>query len=296
MKTSSCNDPLSVRRMKRWIVIGLFLLGLLSPGCSEKQQPPPPPVQQGKVVIKGSNTIGEEMGPRLIAEYKKDHPTAELVLESKGTASGFTALLAGESDIAAASRVVTQEELNLARSRGDDVNVYVIGSYSVAVVLNAANHITNLSRDQVRDIFTGAVQNWKEVGGSDAPVHLYIRDPISGTYLGFRELAMEDKPYAANPKTFTNYDGIVQAVAQDQNGIGNSSFEPANKAGVKALPIRGVAPNTLSVNEGRYPFSRVLRLYTNKAKESPPALDFIRFIESPSGQEIVAQMGNVPRP
>src|SRR5438094_456336 len=103
MKTSSCNDPLSVRRMKRWIVIGLFLLGLLSPGCSEKQQPPPPPVQQGKVVIKGSNTIGEEMGPRLIAEYKKDHPTAELVLESKGTASGFTALLAGESDIAAAS-------------------------------------------------------------------------------------------------------------------------------------------------------------------------------------------------
>src|SRR5947207_14472168 len=105
MKTSSSNNPRSVNQMKRRIVVCLFLAGLLSPGCSEKQQPPPAPVQQGKVVIKGSNTIGEEMAPRLIAEYKKDHPNAELVLESKGTGSGFAALLAGESDIAAASRV-----------------------------------------------------------------------------------------------------------------------------------------------------------------------------------------------
>src|SRR5439155_17718876 len=156
--------------------------------------------------------------------------------------------------------------------------------------------ITNLSRDQVRDIFTGTVQNWKEVGGSDAPIHLYIRDPISGTYLGFRELAMEDKPYAASTNALTNYEAIVEAVAKDQNGIGYSSFNLAEKPGVKSISIRGVTPGTLSVNQGQYPFSRVLRLYTNKGKENPAALEFIRFVQSSRGQEIVAQAGNTPRP
>ena len=89
--------------------------------------------------------------------------------------------------------------------------------------------------------------------------------------------------------------GAPAAADLYQNGIGYSSFDLANQAGVKALPIRGVAPTALAVNEGRYPCSRVLRLYTNKAKESAAALDFIRFVESPRGQEIVAQMGNVPK-
>ena len=57
------------------------------------------------------------------------------------------------------------------------MNDHVIGAYSVAVVVNAANPIGNLTREQVRDIFTGAIQNWKEVGGPDAPIHLFIRDP-----------------------------------------------------------------------------------------------------------------------
>ena len=96
----------------------------------------------------------------------------------------------------------------------------------VAVVVNAANPVANLTRDQVRDLFTGTVQNWKDVGGPDAPVHLYIRHPISGTYLGFRELAMENKPYALEVKTYTNYTEIVQAVAQDPDGLGYATMMP----------------------------------------------------------------------
>jgi ABC-type phosphate transport system substrate-binding protein len=71
------------------------------------------------------------------------------------------------------------------------------------VVVGAGNSVTNLTREQVRDIFTGVVQNWKGVGGADAPIHLYARDPISGTALGFKELAMENKPYTPDPKMFT---------------------------------------------------------------------------------------------
>jgi phosphate transport system substrate-binding protein len=273
--------------------VTLLLVGLVVAGCPSGKQPAQ--TVQGKVVIKGSNTIGEELAPRLIAEYKKVQPEVVIELESKGTGSGFSALLAGECDIAGAARVVRNDELQAARARTVEFNVHTIGAYAVAVIVNSANAITNLSRDQVRDIFTGTVRNWKEVGGVDAPIRLYIRDPISGTYLGFKELGMENKDYAAEVKTYTNYPGIVQAVAQDTNGIGYASIDLIQKAGVKGVAIRGVPPNAVSVNEGQYPFSRVIRFYTNKAKEAAPALDFIRFVQSPRGQEVLDEVGFVRR-
>src|SRR5436309_3807087 len=246
MKITTAHERAATIKMNRFSGICLVLLSFVVPSCSEKKDSTQK-VTEGKIVIKGSNTIGEELAPRLIAEYKKDHPAAAFELESKATGYGLASLMAGQCDIAGASREPIKDELDLARSRGIDLSEYVIGSYSFAVIVNSANPVADLTRDQIRDIFTGAVQNWKEVGGPDAPIHLYIRDPISGTYLGFRELAMEDKPYAAVTNALTNYAAMVQAVAKDQNGIGYSSFEQANKPGVKAISIRGVMPNAFSV-------------------------------------------------
>ena len=264
-------------------------------GCSD-QKSPNSNVTSGKIVIKGSNTIGEELAPRLIAEYKKEKPGISVELESKGTASGFSGLLSNQCDIAAASRVVTPGELSAAQSNNITLNCHMIGSYAVAVIVNSSNSINNIARDQVRDIFTGVIQNWKQVGGADAPIHLCGRDPVSGTYLGFRELAMEDKPYASSLKTFTNYNAIAEAVAADPNAIGYCSMNLETKPGVKAITIRGVAPDVLAVNESRYPLARVLRLYTDKSKESPAAADFIQFVQSSRGQQILTELGYVPRP
>ncbi len=294
MKRILWNQRFGTQRMAFLKIFGLVLLSLLIVGCPAGKPKSGPPLK-GKLVIKGSNTIGEELGPKLIEEYKKEQPDVVIELESKGTASGFAALLAGECDIAAASRVVNQDELTQARARGVEFNLHTIGSYSVAVIVNAANSITNLSRDQVRDIFTGTVKNWKEVGGLDGPINLHIRDAISGTPLGFQELAMENKPYASATRAYTNYAGIEQAVAGDPNGIGYASLDQADKPGVKPVAIRGVPPNAVTVNEGQYPVSRVLRLYTNKTKETPVALDFIRFVQSERGQKILSEMGFVPR-
>jgi phosphate transport system substrate-binding protein len=285
-------------KLGRLRVLGVVLPFVLLPACSDQQQsaPPSPTSTPGKVVLKGSNTIGEELAPRLIAEYKKEHPAAAFELESKATGYGLAALLAGDCDIAGASRTPIHEELELAQTRGLDLDDHVIGAYSVAVIVNGASPVGNLTGEQVRDLFTGKIQNWKDLGGTDAAVHLYIRDPISGTYLGFRELAMENKPYASGTKTFTNYAGIAQAVAQDPNGIGYASFDLANGKGVKGVSIAGVAPTAAAVNEGKYPYARTIRLYTAKGKEAAAALDFIKFVESAHGQQIVAQMGFVPHP
>jgi phosphate transport system substrate-binding protein len=288
----------------RYVTKSVSLALLLLAGCSDNKTSEPQTQASSrssgssgpKLVIKGSNTIGEELGPRLIAEFKKDHPNAAIEFETKGTGSGFWGLIAGVCDIAAASRPANNEEIEQAKSRNIEFNEHVIGSYSVAVIANAGNAVSDLSPEQVRDVFTGAVQNWKDVGGSDAPIHVCVRDPISGTHLGFRELAMENKPYAAGTNAFNSYAGIVEAVAKDQNAVGYASVDLASKAGVKPLSIKGVAPSAVSVNEHKYPYARALRLYTNKSKEASTAAEFISFVESKRGQEIVAQMGNVPRP
>lgn len=271
---------------------GLMALCCLLASCAEEKKPEAG--AQTKILIKGSNTIGEELAPRLIAAYKKDHPSTECSFEPKATVYGIAALLGGQCDIAAASRETLKEEREIAKMRDIELNEYVIGAYSVAVVVNAACPVADMTKDQVRDIFTGAVTNWKDVGGTDAPIHLYARDPISGTYLGFKELAMGNKSYADNPNLLTSYEAIVQGIAKDPNGIGYSSIDLVKHAGVKGVSIGGVAPTIEAVNKGQYPYTRVLRFYTNKAKEGKEAKDFVQFVTSEGGQKIVAAMGFAP--
>ena len=290
MRENLCNERINLKKTSLLNSISVGLLSIVIAGCSGGNT-----ATQEHLVIRGSNTIGEELAPRLIAEYKKEHPAIAFDLEFKGTQYGMGALMAGRCDISAVSREPTKNELQMAQSRGIAFNDYVIGEYTVAVVVNAGSPVTNLTREQVRDIFTGAIENWKDVGGPDAPIHLYVRDPISGTYLGFQELAMEKKPYALNLKTFTSYADIVHAIAQDATGIGYSSFEQAKVPGVKAVSIGGAAPAVASVNQGQYPYARVLRLYTNKATETPATHEFVQFVQSSRGQKILDEMGFVPK-
>ena len=249
-----------------------------------------------KVIIRGSNTIGEELAPHLIAEFKKNHPNTTFDLETKATGYGMAALRIGQCDIAAASRAAIQADLDLAKDANLEMNDYVLGAYSVTVVANANNPVANLTTEQVHDIFTGKVQNWKDVGGPDAAIHLYIRDPISGTYLGFKEVAMKNEDYAAHPKLLKSYQAIVEAVAADPNGIGYSGILAKPAAGIKQLAIGGVEPSAATVHGGKYPYARLLRFYTNKTLESQPTKDFIAFVLSPRGQEILTGLGFTPKP
>ena len=143
------------------LLLAMLALSLALPGCSEQ----PFLAQGGKVVIKGSATIGEELGPRLIAEYQKDHPETVFELNSRMAASGFWALVGDQCDVAAAARQPNADELKQAKARRVELLEHPIGSYSVAIILNAANPVAALTRANVRDIFTGNVRNWKEVGG-----------------------------------------------------------------------------------------------------------------------------------
>jgi phosphate transport system substrate-binding protein len=251
---------------------------------------------QDKVIIRGSNTIGEELAPRLIAEYQKDHKDATFDLEFKGTAYGLGALMGNFCDIAAASKPVGKEQEEIAQIRNFQFKEYVIGAYTVSILVNATNPISNLTSNQVQALFTGQVQNWKDIGGPDAPVHLLARDPVSGTHLGFKELAMANNDYGTNIQFFTNYVSIVEAVAKDPDGVGYSGLNVTTPAGTKIVSIDGVTPSAATVNEKKYPYARTLRFYTDAVKEPARASDFINFTLSTSGQAILTQMGYAPKP
>jgi phosphate transport system substrate-binding protein len=287
MKTIPLNPAFPSKHLSSVLMVLLFAA---LAGCGKQQSSAPQ-----KVVIKGSNTVGEELAPRLIAEYKKDHPRLTIDLETRGTGSGFYGLFVGACDIATASRGMLTNEEAQAKSRSIQLNDNVIGSYAVAVIVNSNNPVANLTREQVRDIFLGTTKNWKEVGGPDAPIRLYIRDPISGTYLGFRELAMEDKAYATNSVTaFTNYAKIAEAVGKDRTGIGYCNLQLAGQSGTKGVSIGGVAPTAAAVNEKKYPYARVLHFFTNKGAEAAPAKEFIQFTQSAQGKQVLEQAGFVP--
>lgn len=281
-----------MKKVKLSFVAVTILLGAAagcSPSATTSSEPP-----SGKITIRGSNTVGEKLVPELIAAYQKEHPTAVFDLEAKGTSYGFGALVGGFCDIAGASRTPNKNELEVAQYHNVELDDHPIGFYGVAVVVNSGNAVNDLTKAQVRDLFTGAITNWSAVGGPDAAVHRFIRDPVSGTYLGFKELAMENQDYAPPQDLFTNYEEIIAAVSKDPDGIGYSSPELANQPGVKVIAIGGMKPDEATVNSGTYPYARKLHLFTNKERETPETLDFIQFVLSPAGQKTLAQAGDLP--
>ena len=251
---------------------------------------------QDKLIIRGSNTIGEELAPRLITEYKKDHKDVAFDLEFKGSGYGIGALMGGYCDIAGSSKAITKEQEEIAQIRNVQFKEYVLGSYTVSILVNAENPVSNLSSNQVQGLFTGKIHNWKDVGGPDAPVHILVRDPVSGTHLGFKELAMGFQDYGEHVQLFTSYSAIADAVAKDPNAIGYSGLDLAKHVGTKAVTVDGVEPTAANVNGNKYPYARSLRFYTDAQKESPKAKDFVNFVLSPAGQQVLTQMGYAPKP
>lgn len=247
------------------------------------------------LTIKGSNTFGQDLGPALLSEFQQRYPGLAVELETKGSASGIAALLDGTTDIASSSRPLNEDEERVARSRGIRVVNHVVGYYGIAVIVNEQVPLRALTDRQVRDLFTGAMTSWKDLGGPDLPVQVYTPRPEDGTYLGFQELAMGRMPYAASAQVRAGYADIQAAVAADAGGIGFVDLRTALQPGTRAMIINGVHPAPSAVVENLYPYARQVRLITNREVRSKPAASFIRFVQSREGQRIVERTGFVPR-
>ena len=265
-----------------WMVFGICLMAALTVRA------------EVELSIRGSDTFGEELGPKLVAAFREQHPDSAIELESLGSVSGIAALLDETCDIAVSSRLFNDDEQRLARSRGIELKSAIAGYYGVAVVVNAANPLKNLSDSAILDIFAGKTKNWQQVGGPDRPIEVLIRDASGGTHLGFRTLAMDKHPYAASARTFPNYTTLAEAVVANPDAIGYVGMNLVSSPGLHPISINGILPRDVTVHEGIYPYVEPILLYTRAKSPNPAAERFIQYVRSKPGQDIVKSIGFVP--
>ena len=244
--------------------------------------------------IVGSNTFGEKLGPLLVSGFKRKNPGIAVDLKRPGSGPGLSSLIAGQSDIAPTSRPANGGELRAAKKAGVKLLPQNIGSYGVAIIVNAGNPVKNLKPSQVRGIFNGTVTNWNKVRGTDKPINIYVLDENTGARAGFQDLAMRGDAYTAKAKALPDYDAIAAAVAKDPNAIGYIDMS-ALPDGVRALLINGQPANGAAIYEQVYPYASSLYLYTREGRETPATKRFVKYVLTKDGQRIMQKAGFVPR-
>lgn len=162
----------------------------------------------------------------------------------------------------------------------------------VAVAVNPANGVSGLTKAQVKDIFAGTVTNWKDVGGDDAPITLYVREDGSGTRETFEERAL-DKGTSAPSANVVNSNGAMKtALSQDKNAIGYVGIGHLDES-VKGLAIDGMVPSQDSAADGTYTVTRLLYMNTKGEPEGLTKL-FVDYIYSDDGKGFISQSGYIP--
>jgi phosphate transport system substrate-binding protein len=162
----------------------------------------------------------------------------------------------------------------------------------VAIVVNPANPVSELNKDQLKKIFAGEIRNWKEVGGKDAAIILYVREDGSGTRETFEERAL-DKGQASDKSNVVNSNGAMKtAIGQDSNAIGYVGIGHLD-ATLKGVVLDGMVPSQENAKNGSYKVTRLLYMNT---KGEPQGLTkaFISYIYSPAGSEFISGAGYLP--
>jgi len=248
------------------------------------------------VTIKGSDTL-VRLGQRWAEEYMKLNPDVVIQVSGGGSGTGIAALLNGATDICEASRDMKEKEYKMAKDKGIKPYRVSVALDGIAVFLNEGNPVQNLTFQQLKDIYTGVVTNWKDVGGNDTRIILYGRENNSGTYVFFKEHVLEDEDYSPYTQTLPGTAAVVNAVSKDKNGIGYGGIAWAK--GVKYAAVartakdKAILPSVESVSSGQYPISRDLYWFFN-GKPTGELKKLLNWALSPAGQKIAVDIDYVP--
>jgi phosphate transport system substrate-binding protein len=255
-----------------------------------------PAVSQAAVTVKGSDTM-VILAQRWAEDYMKQNPGKKIQVTGGGSGTGIAALINGTTDVANSSRSIKADEVDKVRQRYNVLPVETsVAKDGVALYVNEANGVSQLTIDQLKGIYQGDITSWKQVGGSDAPIVIYSRENSSGTYVFFKEHVLKGDDFAASAQTLPGTAAVVNAVSKEKNGIGYGGAAYAK--GIKELKVvgkdgQGYAPSAENVKSGKYPLARDLFVYT-RGKPDGEARAFIDYCLSPAGQELVVKVGYFP--
>jgi len=267
----------------------------------------------GNLSSVGSDTLNNLM--TLWAEgYKKEYPNIRIQIEGKGSTTAPPALIQGASQLGPMSRQMKAEEIDAFEKKyGYKPTSFRVAVDGIAVFANKDNPVKCLTMQQIDGIFSKGhacggktINTWGEAGvkeWSSQPISLYGRNSASGTYGYFKEHALCKGDYRDTVKEQPGSASVVQGVTEDKYAIGYSGVG-YKTSGVKAVPVAdksGTCQDDSPENilTGKYPISRFLYVYINKAPNKPldPMVrEFIKYVLSQQGQQVVVKDGFIPLP
>ena len=233
-----------------------------------------------KLQLAGSTSV-QPHAEVLAKAFQANNSSVQVFVQGGGSSAGVTAVGTGTADIGMSSANLSKSQL----SQYPNLKVVPIAVDGIAIIVNPKNTINNLTLSQTRDIFTGNVTNWNQVGGSDAKINVVNREEGSGTRDGIQKIVLKGGNFSSGGITQSSTGAVRSYVAGDPNAIGYISFAEVDNS-VKALSIDGVAPTYATIANGTYPIQRDLLFVTN-GDPSGNAKAFIDFTLSPAGQAIL---------
>ncbi len=280
------------------LLAAVFFSCLVLSGCGDTSR-------SFTINIKGSDTM-VNLCQKWAEAYMKKNGGVRVVVTGGGSGNGITALINGSADIACMSRELLKIEKKRADKKEIKFELTKVAYDGVTVAVNSSLNLEELTVSELKGIFTGAIKNFSEVGGDDLTINLYGRDNNSGTYRFFKENILHGEEFASTTQVLQGTASLAEAVAQDKRGIvygGIGYF--INKPGIKIIKIKSGAgeiskspvdadhPNYNDIRSGRYYISRNL-LLVSKSPETKKIKDFIDFVLSEEGQNVVSKMNYIP--
>jgi phosphate transport system substrate-binding protein len=288
--------------MKRTLVI-LLLFSFILVSCGPTKNSSVSKSSANYIENKGSDTI-VNLALAWAEKYQTDHPNISISVTGGGSGTGIASLVNGTVDIANASRKIKEEEVAEAKSNGVDPVEHIIARDAIAVIVNPGNPVSELTLQQISDIYSGKYSNWQEVGGEDRPIVRLSRETNSGTHVYFLETVLrlgskEDKTlFSMDTLLLPSSEGIISEVRDNPNAIGYDGlgYVPDDLKMIAIAKEEGgayVLPSIDTVNDKSYAVARDLYMYTD-GEPKGIVKEYLDWILTDEAQLIVADLGFVP--
>ena len=245
-----------------------------------------------QVIINGSTTVlpvVQKAGEAFMAS----HPGTELSISGGGSGNGIKALIEKQCDVAMSSRDIKDKEKDAAAKNGITPLRMAIAIDAIVPVVHPANKVGALTLAQLRDIYTGKVTNWKDLGGEDAQIVAISRDTSSGTFESWEELVMNKERVSPRALMQASNGSVVQTVSKNKNAIGYVGLGYVDKS-TRPVTVDGVSPSAETAISKQWPIARELYIFTNGAPQGA-VKEFVEYLVAPDkGQKDVLAVGYVP--
>jgi phosphate transport system substrate-binding protein len=246
----------------------------------------------GDIAVKGSTTVQPIM-QKAVEAFMAQNKGISISISASGSGDGAKALIDGSTPLAMLSREMKESEIKLAKEKGVNPRQIVIAYDCITPVVHSSNPVKNLTMAQLKDIYTGKITNWKDVGGADATISVVSRDSSSGTFEFWGEHVLKKERVFARAQMQASNGAVAQVVSKQKGALGYVGLAYAHAPGLKAVTVEGVPGSVENTLNGTYPVSRGLYLYTN-GEPTGDVAKLVNFILSDAGQKIVASVDYVP--